>query len=205
MSTVWAKAVGGDCKMLENSSESIVDFAAGFCCPIWQPFSPHLRNARECWSPWLQQQSFLEDWGWLVSRCLLVTTKAYPSKDEGSRIDDSLSKWCVKQEMTTGIFQSYREAHVICAEGFMLQILTSFQCRSHISVVVVRVRVTIGKWWIGWFKHPFVQCGAVTALNAMYGDLQSDSRLTKWVSNGGDPCGDGWSYIGCTGSSVTSL
>ena len=60
MTPVWAKPVGGDCKILENSSETIAedckilenssetiaDFAVGFCCPIWQPFSPHLRSAK---------------------------------------------------------------------------------------------------------------------------------------------------------------
>ena len=42
---------GGDCKILENSSETIADVGAGFCCPIWQPFSPHIRSLKRMLKP----------------------------------------------------------------------------------------------------------------------------------------------------------
>ncbi|MQL86432.1 hypothetical protein Taro_018967 [Colocasia esculenta] len=45
----------------------------------------------------------------------------------------------------------------------------------------------------------------VTALNVMYTSLNSPSQLTGWTSSGGDPCGQGWRGIKCSGSSVTEI
>ncbi|XP_073000626.1 protein STRUBBELIG-RECEPTOR FAMILY 5-like isoform X1 [Typha latifolia] len=45
----------------------------------------------------------------------------------------------------------------------------------------------------------------VSALNVMYGSLNSPSQLTGWSSSGGDPCGKGWKGITCSGSSVTEI
>jgi hypothetical protein len=46
---------------------------------------------------------------------------------------------------------------------------------------------------------------AVSALNVMYSSLKSPSQLTGWKSSGGDPCGDSWEGIKCSGSSVTEI
>ncbi|PRQ51818.1 putative protein kinase RLK-Pelle-LRR-V family [Rosa chinensis] len=45
----------------------------------------------------------------------------------------------------------------------------------------------------------------VTALNVMYNSLTSKSKLSGWKSSGGDPCGDSWKGIKCSGSSVTEI
>ncbi|KAM1274747.1 hypothetical protein FF1_024642 [Malus domestica] len=45
----------------------------------------------------------------------------------------------------------------------------------------------------------------VSALNVMYNSLQSRSKLSGWKSSGGDPCGDSWKGITCSGSSVTQI
>ncbi|CAM8993787.1 unnamed protein product [Rhodiola kirilowii] len=45
----------------------------------------------------------------------------------------------------------------------------------------------------------------VQALNVMYTSLNSPSQLTKWTSNGGDPCGDSWLGVKCSGSRVNEL
>ncbi|KAK4587615.1 hypothetical protein RGQ29_018860 [Quercus rubra] len=45
----------------------------------------------------------------------------------------------------------------------------------------------------------------VSALNVMYNSLNSNSKLTGWKSSGGDPCGDSWLGIKCSGSSVTEI
>ncbi|KAA8540193.1 hypothetical protein F0562_024244 [Nyssa sinensis] len=44
-----------------------------------------------------------------------------------------------------------------------------------------------------------------SALRAMYSSLNSPSQLTKWSQAGGDPCGDSWKGITCSGSSVTEI
>lgn len=44
-----------------------------------------------------------------------------------------------------------------------------------------------------------------SALNAMYQNLNSPPQLTKWTSTGGDPCGDNWKGITCSGSRVTQI
>ncbi|PON90629.1 Tyrosine-protein kinase [Trema orientale] len=45
----------------------------------------------------------------------------------------------------------------------------------------------------------------VSALNVMYSSLNSPSQLSGWKSSGGDPCGDSWEGIKCSGSSVTEI
>ncbi|XP_027344843.1 protein STRUBBELIG-RECEPTOR FAMILY 5-like [Abrus precatorius] len=45
----------------------------------------------------------------------------------------------------------------------------------------------------------------VSALNAMYSSLNSPSQLSGWKSSGGDPCGNSWERIKCSGSSVTEI
>jgi hypothetical protein len=46
---------------------------------------------------------------------------------------------------------------------------------------------------------------AVSALNVMFTSLNSPSKLSGWKSRGGDPCGDSWEGIQCSGSSVTQM
>ncbi|KAM1240678.1 hypothetical protein ACFX15_045428 [Malus domestica] len=45
----------------------------------------------------------------------------------------------------------------------------------------------------------------VSALNVMYNSFQSRSKLKGWKSSGGDPCGESWKGITCSGSSVTEI
>ncbi|CAA6671209.1 unnamed protein product [Spirodela intermedia] len=45
----------------------------------------------------------------------------------------------------------------------------------------------------------------VSALNVMYNSLNSPSSLTGWTSSGGDPCGQRWKGIKCSGPSVTEI
>ncbi|KAJ0987453.1 hypothetical protein J5N97_005809 [Dioscorea zingiberensis] len=44
-----------------------------------------------------------------------------------------------------------------------------------------------------------------SALNILYGSLNSPSQLTGWTPNGGDPCGQSWKGITCSDSSVTEI
>ncbi|XP_047328662.1 protein STRUBBELIG-RECEPTOR FAMILY 7-like [Impatiens glandulifera] len=44
-----------------------------------------------------------------------------------------------------------------------------------------------------------------SALGVMYSSLNSPSQLTNWNSSGGDPCGDSWLGITCSGSRVTEI
>lgn len=45
----------------------------------------------------------------------------------------------------------------------------------------------------------------VAALETLYSSLGSPSSLTSWISNNGDPCGQSWKGIVCTGSNVTQI
>lgn len=45
----------------------------------------------------------------------------------------------------------------------------------------------------------------ISALNVMYTSLNSPSELNGWQSSGGDPCGDSWEGITCSGSSITEI
>ncbi|KAL6568347.1 Protein STRUBBELIG-REPTOR FAMILY 7 [Orobanche hederae] len=45
----------------------------------------------------------------------------------------------------------------------------------------------------------------VSALNALYTGLNSPSQLDQWKSNGGDPCGENWKGVTCSGLRVTEI
>ncbi|CAA2971308.1 STRUBBELIG-RECEPTOR FAMILY 5 [Olea europaea subsp. europaea] len=45
----------------------------------------------------------------------------------------------------------------------------------------------------------------VSALNVMYTSMNSPSQLDGWKSSGGDPCGQSWKGITCSGSKVTEI
>uniref|UniRef100_A0A0E0AMQ8 Protein kinase domain-containing protein n=1 Tax=Oryza glumipatula TaxID=40148 RepID=A0A0E0AMQ8_9ORYZ len=45
----------------------------------------------------------------------------------------------------------------------------------------------------------------VNALNVLYTSMNSPSQLTNWVSQNGDPCGQSWLGITCSGSRVTAI
>nr|XP_043635705.1 protein STRUBBELIG-RECEPTOR FAMILY 7-like isoform X2 [Erigeron canadensis] len=45
----------------------------------------------------------------------------------------------------------------------------------------------------------------VSALNAMYQNLNYPGQLTKWTSTAGDPCRDNWKGVTCSGSRVTQI
>ncbi|KAJ7952087.1 putative Strubbelig receptor [Quillaja saponaria] len=65
--------------------------------------------------------------------------------------------------------------------------------------------------WIAFFAvlttpvHSKTAAPDVSALNVMYSSLNSPSKLTGWKSSGGDPCGESWEGIKCSGSSVTEI
>ncbi|RRT64584.1 hypothetical protein BHM03_00027979 [Ensete ventricosum] len=46
---------------------------------------------------------------------------------------------------------------------------------------------------------------AVSTLNVLFTSLNSPSQLTGWIANGGDPCGQSWLGVTCTGSAVTAM
>ncbi|KAL0912214.1 hypothetical protein M5K25_018175 [Dendrobium thyrsiflorum] len=45
----------------------------------------------------------------------------------------------------------------------------------------------------------------VSALNVFYTSVNSPNQLTGWNESGGDPCGQSWKGVKCSGSSVTEL
>ncbi|XP_008781708.1 protein STRUBBELIG-RECEPTOR FAMILY 5-like [Phoenix dactylifera] len=47
--------------------------------------------------------------------------------------------------------------------------------------------------------------GDVSAVNVLFKSLNAPPQLTGWSSTGGDPCGDDWKGVKCSGSSVTEI
>jgi len=45
----------------------------------------------------------------------------------------------------------------------------------------------------------------VSALKGIYSSLNSPQQLSGWSANGGDPCGQSWKGVSCSGSSVTLM
>ncbi len=46
---------------------------------------------------------------------------------------------------------------------------------------------------------------AVSALNVMFTSLNSPSQLSGWKSSGGDPFGNSWEGITCSGLAVIEM
>nr|XP_016486843.1 PREDICTED: protein STRUBBELIG-RECEPTOR FAMILY 6-like [Nicotiana tabacum] len=44
-----------------------------------------------------------------------------------------------------------------------------------------------------------------SVLRVLYTSLNSPAQLTKWSANGGDPCGESWTGITCSGNRVTEI
>lgn len=51
----------------------------------------------------------------------------------------------------------------------------------------------------------FVLGYAASNLNLLFTSLNSAQQLTNWKSSGGDPCGENWKGITCSGSKVTEM
>ncbi|KAG9155050.1 hypothetical protein Leryth_025094 [Lithospermum erythrorhizon] len=45
----------------------------------------------------------------------------------------------------------------------------------------------------------------VNALNVMFSSMNNPSKLDGWKSSGGDPCGESWRGIKCSGQAVTEI
>lgn len=58
---------------------------------------------------------------------------------------------------------------------------------------------------IYWFVASLVLTYAVNALNVFYTTMNSPPQLTNWVSENGDPCGQSWLGVTCSGSRVTAM
>ena len=46
---------------------------------------------------------------------------------------------------------------------------------------------------------------AVAVLNTLFKSLNSPGQLNGWQANGGDPCGQSWKGVICSGSGVTKM
>ncbi|XP_057504956.1 protein STRUBBELIG-RECEPTOR FAMILY 6-like [Actinidia eriantha] len=70
-----------------------------------------------------------------------------------------------------------------------------------VAVVIVIGILVLGPSFINGDTDP----NDASALRVMYSSLNSPWQLTKWSSNGGDPCGESWKGITCSGSRVTEI
>ncbi|KAM3375167.1 protein STRUBBELIG-RECEPTOR FAMILY 6 isoform X1 [Capsicum galapagoense] len=55
------------------------------------------------------------------------------------------------------------------------------------------------------FANADTDSSDASALRVMYSSLNSPGQLTKWSSSDGDPCGESWKGITCSGNRVTEI
>ncbi|XP_059299530.1 protein STRUBBELIG-RECEPTOR FAMILY 7-like isoform X1 [Lycium ferocissimum] len=55
------------------------------------------------------------------------------------------------------------------------------------------------------FVHADTDPSDASALTVMYSSLNSPGQLTKWSSSDGDPCGESWKGVTCSGNRVTEI
>ncbi|KAK4395012.1 protein STRUBBELIG-RECEPTOR FAMILY 6 [Sesamum angolense] len=53
--------------------------------------------------------------------------------------------------------------------------------------------------------YGFLKWHFASTLNIMYTSLNSPQQLTNWKPNGGDPCGESWKGVTCSGPKVTEM
>ncbi|XP_028088380.1 LOW QUALITY PROTEIN: protein STRUBBELIG-RECEPTOR FAMILY 6 [Camellia sinensis] len=74
------------------------------------------------------------------------------------------------------------------------------------EVVVVAVVLVVGILVLGPSSiNGDTDQSDAAALRAMFSTLNSPQQLTKWSSSSGDPCGESWKGITCSGSRVTEI
>ncbi|KAK8930927.1 Protein STRUBBELIG-RECEPTOR FAMILY 6 [Platanthera zijinensis] len=59
--------------------------------------------------------------------------------------------------------------------------------------------------WTLVMANGFTDQADVSGLNSLYGSLNSAPQLTGWAANGGDPCGQFWKGVTCSGTSITEI
>ncbi|OAY66718.1 Protein STRUBBELIG-RECEPTOR FAMILY 7 [Ananas comosus] len=59
--------------------------------------------------------------------------------------------------------------------------------------------------WNPMFAVANTDSSDVSALNVLFTSLNSPSQLNGWTANNGDPCGQPWQGITCSGSAVTAI
>ncbi|XP_009388758.2 protein STRUBBELIG-RECEPTOR FAMILY 6 isoform X1 [Musa acuminata AAA Group] len=59
--------------------------------------------------------------------------------------------------------------------------------------------------WNPGFVNGDTDSNDASALSVLFSSLNSASQLTGWKQSGGDPCGESWLGITCSGSSVTAI
>ncbi|XP_010273793.1 PREDICTED: protein STRUBBELIG-RECEPTOR FAMILY 6 [Nelumbo nucifera] len=74
--------------------------------------------------------------------------------------------------------------------------------RETMEVWVVVVFLSV---WIPGFVNGATNETDASALRIMYSSLNSAAQLTGWSSAGGDPCGNSWKGITCSGQAVTEI
>jgi Leucine-rich repeat (LRR) protein len=55
------------------------------------------------------------------------------------------------------------------------------------------------------FIHGATDSSDTSALNIMFSSMNSPGQLSQWTASGGDPCGQNWKGITCSGSRVTQI
>ncbi|CAA7024684.1 unnamed protein product [Microthlaspi erraticum] len=55
------------------------------------------------------------------------------------------------------------------------------------------------------FIHGATDASDTSALNAMFTSMNSPGQLSQWTGSGGDPCGQNWKGVTCSGSRVTQI
>ncbi|KAH9626229.1 hypothetical protein KSS87_000108 [Heliosperma pusillum] len=51
----------------------------------------------------------------------------------------------------------------------------------------------------------YIECCQSSVLYGMYNSMNAPTQLTGWASSGGDPCGQSWKGVTCSGSNVTQI
>lgn len=56
-----------------------------------------------------------------------------------------------------------------------------------------------------YFNGLCFQICAASALNTLFSGMHSPAQLTQWTAAAGDPCGQNWRGVTCSGSRVTQM
>lgn len=98
--------------------------------------------------------------------------------------------------------QKYSDSYLIYASSISHASNINIYWMQNVLVFVIFFIILICKSLI---KLVLCRNYAVNALTSLYISLNKPSQLTNWNATGGDPCGENWLGVTCSGTNVTKL
>jgi hypothetical protein len=91
-----------------------------------------------------------------------------------------------------------------CAVNIIIGFKSSCRTLDYLHIIYLKANGMMPIFFVGTLYHVFLLCLSVFAINGLYTALGAP-QLPNWITNGGDPCNEGWQGVSCVASNITSM